>query len=137
MRCRYLVICLLGACASHLRTEVVGNGTVTVQARTEASESSADMAVSQAPAPVAGGVQLTRGIYDLQLHFDVARAQKIEWTVTCPGFERRGTDGETFEAYRTRRIAQLQRQREAERTRMAEAQAKASANANVNAPDYG
>ena len=49
----------------------------------------------------AQGMTLPAGAYTVALHFDVPRAQLIEWTVTCPGVEKKGTAGETFEKYPT------------------------------------
>ena len=84
----------LAACASHIKTEMVGGGRI---------------------APGATGVQLARGTYDFALHFDVPRAQVIEYLVSCPGVEQRGSIGETFEAYRERRLGELRAQAANER----------------------
>jgi len=70
--------------------------------------------VSQRGAAVATGAPITvgQGAYDLRLHFDVPRAQLVEWSVACPGADSTGSVGEPFEAYRTRRLAQLKADRE-------------------------
>src|SRR5262245_28238205 len=92
-----------GACGGHFKREVVGSGAAAVQVRgTEAQVQ-------------AGSIALTHGTYELTLRFDVPRAQIVEWSVACPGIERRGAVGQTFEAYRERRIAELRRERERER----------------------
>ena len=109
MRLAYLsTIVLTMACGAHIKREVVGGGTAAVQARG-----------AGAPAAMAGSIALARGTYDLDLRFDVPRAQVIDWTVTCPGVERHGVLGETFEAYRERRIAQIRADRERERKNVA------------------
>jgi hypothetical protein len=104
MRLRYLsAIALVSACGGHFKREVVGGGAAAVSVR-------------GAAAPMqAASIALTRGTYEMKLRFDVPRAQVVEWTVACPGTDRRGAVGETFEAYRERRIAELRRQRERQR----------------------
>jgi hypothetical protein len=62
-----------------------------------------------------GGIAVGQGAYDLHLHFDVPRAQLVEWTVTCPGADSQGGVGEAFESYRARRLAQLKADREREK----------------------
>jgi hypothetical protein len=39
-------------------------------------------------------------------------ALELAWTVSCPGLEQSGVLGETFEAYRTRRLAELEEERQ-------------------------
>ena len=92
---------LLTACggAARFRAEHAGTGVAVVSQRG---------AVVAAGAPIAVG----QGAYDLRLHFDVPRAQLVEWSVACPGAESTGSVGEPFEAYRTRRLAQLKADRE-------------------------
>ncbi len=60
-------------------------------------------------------VPIGQGTYDLRLHFDVPRAQVVEYAVACPGAESQGALGEPFAAYRERRLAQLRAQREQDR----------------------
>jgi len=93
---------VLTACggAARFRAERAGNGTAVVSQRGAVVATSA-IAVGQ-------------GAYDLRLHFDVPRAQLVEWSVACPGADSTGSVGEPFEAYRTRRIAQLKADREHE-----------------------
>lgn len=105
MRLRYLsALALVTACGSHIRRDVIGSGIGAVQTRG-----------AVAVTPPAGGMTLAPGNYELALRFDVPRAQIVEWTVSCPGVDRHGSLGETFEAYRERRLAQLRADRERER----------------------
>ena len=64
---------LLTACggAARFRAEHAGTGVAVVSQRG---------AVVAAGAPIAVG----QGAYDLRLHFDVPRAQLVEWAVACP-----------------------------------------------------
>src|SRR5262249_43859911 len=87
---RALVAVLAMGCAGHLHSEVVGQGATS----------------AGAPASIA----LPAGSYEVALAFELPRTQLVEYTVTCPGIERRGTLGETLEAYRARRIAELRGQ---------------------------
>ncbi len=64
-------------------------------------------------------VPLARGNYQLAMRFHVPRAQIVEWTLACPSVERSGIVGETFDNYRTRRLAELQRMVEQDRRRLA------------------
>ena len=76
------------ACGGHYRTELVGQGSL------------------------GSSVQLASGAYDLDLAFQLPRAQVVEWTVTCGGTEvARGSVGETFEQYKEKRLAQLAKER--------------------------
>ncbi|CAN5351377.1 hypothetical protein BH11MYX1_BH11MYX1_15670 [soil metagenome] len=63
----------------------------------------------------AQAIAIGQGAYDLRLHFEVPRAQLVEWTVACPGVASQGSVGEPFQAYRERRLAQLRAQREQDR----------------------
>jgi hypothetical protein len=92
-----LAIALAGCGASRFRTEHVG----------------------VVPLENGGSVTLGRGNYQLAMRFDVPRAQIVEWTLQCPSIQRTGTAGETFESYRTRRLAELQRMVEQDRRRLA------------------
>lgn len=64
-------------------------------------------------------VQLAAGMYDLDLRFDLPRAEVVAWKVECPGVSKSGTVGESAEAYRTRRIAEVTQQEKARREREA------------------
>lgn len=91
---------------------MVGQRTALVSAR---GAGDADATTDPVSAPgAAGAIELTPGTYTLGLWFDLPRAQLVDWTVTCPGVTRTGQSGETFESYRTRRLAQLRADRERE-----------------------
>src|SRR5690349_6379794 len=97
MLVRYVVVAALlgGGCgASHLRREIVGGGT-------------GGAAVRGQLAP-ATSVQLAKGNYEIALRFDVPRAQLVDYDFVCGGLPiSHGQVGETFDAYRTRRLYQL------------------------------
>ena len=95
MQLRWVCIVGLAACAGRYRTEVVGVATGT------------------------GGIALARGQYDFDLAFDMPRAEVVAWHVECAGATADGHVGETFEAYRTRRIAELRAERDRERRAVA------------------
>src|SRR6185369_2408168 len=99
MLVRILSIASLVACASHYRTELVGERPVLATAAAE--------------------LALPAGSYDLALRFDLPRAQLIEWSVSCSGATSEtpiaGSLGEPFEAYRTRRLAELRAERDRQR----------------------
>nr|HEX4318739.1 hypothetical protein [Kofleriaceae bacterium] len=96
MRRTALLVCLVGAagaaaCGGSLRRESVGRGAIG----------------AQSPTP-----KLATGDYELALALDVPRAQVVAWTMSCDGHDvARGQVGETFEAYRARRLAELTKQR--------------------------
>jgi hypothetical protein len=92
-----LAVVLAGCGASRFRTEHVG--------------------ITQVGA--GGSVTLARGNYQLAMRFEVPRAQIVAWTLQCPNMERTGVVGETFESYRTRRLAELQRMVDQDRRRLA------------------
>jgi hypothetical protein len=87
---RALFVVFVMGCAGHLHGELVGQG------------------ATSGPAPAS--IALPAGSYEVALGFELPRAQLVEYTVTCPGVLRHGTLGETFEAYRARRIAELRSQ---------------------------
>jgi hypothetical protein len=125
MRLRYLgALVIVTACAPRYKREVIGGGTATVQARAALDVTTSDVAgavgaVGVAHAAAGRTMELARGDYELVLRFDVPRAQIVEYTVACPGIEERGSLGETFAAYRERRLAQLRADRDRERRRTA------------------
>ncbi|MBA3454895.1 MAG: hypothetical protein H0T42_17535, partial [Deltaproteobacteria bacterium] len=98
MRCFVLLSIVLAGCAARYRTEHVGTAQVVASA---------------------GSIPLGRGNYQLAMRFDVPRAQVVGWTLRCPGVERTGEAGEPFDAYRTRRLAELNRMVEQDRRRLA------------------
>jgi len=87
---RVAIVVLAAGCAGQIRTEVVGQGAM----------------------PAAQPIALDAGSYEVSLAFDLPRAQLVAWSVTCPGVDSRGTLGETFEAYRARRLAELRAERD-------------------------
>ncbi|HEY0251837.1 MAG TPA: hypothetical protein VGC41_09940 [Kofleriaceae bacterium] len=90
-----LIACALIACGGpRYRPEHAGTGVTFVSARGQ-------------PVAQNAGIAVERGAYDLTLHFNVPRAEVVEWTVTCPGAGLQGAVGETFEVYRTHRLAEL------------------------------
>jgi hypothetical protein len=105
MRLRHVLALVLatGCGGTHLRREVVGHGAATVSTR------------GQEVATPAGGVELARGRYEMALHFDIPHAQVVEYVVTCPNVTIPGRIGEPFEAYRTRRLAELRAKAERDR----------------------
>lgn len=70
----------------------------------------------------AQGVAITSRHEQIEVSYEVRtpRALRLHYKVTCPGEERIGTIGESFEQYSTRRLAEL------ERARQQQVQAKAS-----------
>src|SRR5262245_42034848 len=103
LRCAVILMVVGGGCGgSHLRREIVGGGTGSVGVRGQ-----------EAPATT---VQLGKGNYDVALRFDVPRAQLVDYDFVCDGMPiSHGQVGETFEAYRKRRLYQLQQQNERDR----------------------
>ncbi len=75
--------------------------------------------MTQVAAGNGGSISLGRGNYEMSMRFDIPRAQVVAWTLRCPGIERTGVTGETFENYRTRRLAELQRMVEQDRRGLA------------------
>jgi len=106
---------ILVGCAGRYRTEFVGTGNALVTTRGGAPQSQTDSVA----APGAGGIELPRGSYDFAIRFDIPRAQIIQWRASCPGVELEGAVGETYDAYRTRRIAELRELLERDRRRAA------------------
>jgi hypothetical protein len=106
MRLRHVlaVVVATGCGGAHLRRDVIGHGVATVSARG-----------GQEVATPAGGLVLARGRYELALHFDIPHAQLVEYVVTCPNLTIPGRIGEPFEAYRTRRLAELRAKAERDR----------------------
>jgi hypothetical protein len=98
------ILVLVSACGggARFRAEHAGNGIALVTPR-------------GAPAAPSAGIPVGQGAYDVRLHFDMPRAQLVEWEVQCPGAESQGSLGEPFEAYRTRRLARLKADRERDR----------------------
>jgi len=93
----------MSACGAGYRTEVIGHGVAIV-----------------GPAPVAAPpIAIVPGDYEIAVHFSVPRAQIVEWKVTCADATADGQLGETFDAYRQRRIAELRHDRDQKKAAIA------------------
>lgn len=104
----------VSACAGRYRTEPLGTANAIIQPR--AGDATAPTAAEQGrPWAVGRGMQLPAGTYDLELAFDIPRAQVIDWTVSCPGAVQSGTAGETLDQFRARRVAEIRAQRQRDR----------------------
>jgi hypothetical protein len=101
----FLALAAMG-CVGHIRSEVVGQGA------TSRDPLAADHGRFAA---AARSSDLPAGSYEVALAFELPHAQVVEYAVTCPGVERRGTVGETLDAYRARRIAELRGDRDRQR----------------------
>lgn len=110
----------VSACAARYRTENVGLGNALIQPR--GGDALAATATQEGrPWAVGGGMQLPAGAYDLELAFDIPRAQIIDWTVTCPGAVASGSTGLGIDEYRARRVAEIRAQRQRDRENAAAA----------------
>src|SRR5262245_7787779 len=82
-------------CAPQFQTQLIGQST------TVAGPPTAGPAVrAEIPVPASQSPQVLRYVVALP------RAVQLRYQVACPSAEREGTIGETFEAYRTRRLAE-------------------------------
>ena len=63
---------------------------------------------AEIPVPESHSAQVLRYVVALP------RAVQLHYQVACPSAEREGTIGETFDNYRTRRLAELERERQAQ-----------------------
>jgi hypothetical protein len=88
----------VAGCAPQLQTQIVGQSTVIASGP---SALAADIPVPESQSP-----QVLRYVVSLP------RAVQLRYQITCPTVEREGTIGETFESYRTRRLAELERERQ-------------------------
>jgi len=91
----------LVACAPRYRTQIVGSGHVLVGASAAGS------------APGGGAVALSAtGLHRVRMSVQLPRALLVRYQLTCPGgVALSGEMGETFDAYRQRRLAELERER--------------------------
>ncbi len=86
----------MSACGARYRTELIGHGVAII-----------------GPAPIgAPPVAIVPGDYEIAVHFSVPRAQIVDWKVACADATADGQLGETFDAYRGRRIAELRHDRD-------------------------
>jgi hypothetical protein len=90
----------IAGCAPQIQTQIVGQSTVIASGP---SALAADIPVPESKSP-----QVLRYVVSLP------RAVQLHYQVTCPSVEREGTLGETFDKYRTRRLAELERERQAQ-----------------------
>jgi hypothetical protein len=97
---RYLLLASLSlatACGPQWRADVI--------ARTQIASPA-----PSAPLTATLGVKEQGAPHRLLYHVHLPRAIQLAWTWTCPnGLTQEGSVGETFEAYKARRIAQIQR----------------------------
>jgi hypothetical protein len=91
-------------CAPQLQTLVIGQTSAVAGPPTAAAPAVA----AEVPVPESHSAQVLRYVVS------VPRALRFHYQVTCPTAEREGTMGETFDTYRTRRLAELERERRAE-----------------------
>lgn len=71
-------------------------------------------------ATVALPAQSPDGSYRVRYQLWLPRAMEVTWTVRCGDHEEHGVAGESFEHYRARRVAELERERQRERERRAQ-----------------
>jgi hypothetical protein len=98
------VVSALTGCGPQLQAQIVGRST----AYAGPPPPSGPAVVAEIPVPESHSAQV--------LHYVVAlpRAVQLHYQVACPSAEREGTVGETFDSYRTRRLAELERERQAQ-----------------------
>ena len=87
-------------CATTYRTELVAQSSLSVVEPTAAATLQAELVI---PAEKAAAYLLA---YEVRL----PRAMELAYEVRCPEGTQRGVLGETFEAYRTRRLAELEQE---------------------------
>lgn len=85
-------------CAPRFRADIVAHASVSARP---------DSAMSLSLPVQEAGVT-----HRIRYHLVLPRALQLAYTVSCPGVEQNGLVGETFEVYRTRRLAQLERERQ-------------------------
>ena len=73
-----------------------------------------------APAAVALPPQFANGEYRVRYQIWLPRAMEVQWTLECGEHEQVGSAGETFAAYQTRRVGELQAERQREREKRAQ-----------------
>ncbi len=95
-----IVLCCL-ACAPRFQTQVVAANRVSFTQPITPGTLVAELPVAEA----------SDDDHTLRYAVHLPRALELDFVVTCPGAEARGTLGETFEAYRQRRLAELEEQR--------------------------
>src|SRR5436305_942780 len=88
-------------CAPQFQTQLIGQTTTVA-----AAPSAGPTVVAEIPVPESHSAQVLRYVVSLP------RAVQLHYQITCPSAERDGTIGETFESYRARRLAELERERQ-------------------------
>src|SRR5262245_28880734 len=88
-------------CAPQFQTQLIGQTTIVAGPPT-----AGPAAVAEIPVPESHSAQVLRYVVSLP------RAVQLHYQITCPSAERQGSMGETFESYRTRRLAELERERQ-------------------------
>src|SRR5689334_20620974 len=91
-------VSVVAGCAPQLQTQIVGQSTVIASGP---SALAADI-----PVPDSHSAQVLRYVVSMP------RAVQLHYQITCPSVQREGTIGETFDSYRTRRLAELERERQ-------------------------
>lgn len=106
------IAALATGCSAGLRYQKVGSGrVVTTGVSDVAGPGAADPNAGMAPTVALPG-GLPRSTYDVRFEVWLPRAAVVDWTLTCGSATQTGAFGETFEAYRERRLVELRRQRE-------------------------
>src|SRR3954468_13129945 len=98
----FAIVAAATGCAPQLQTQIVGRTTAV------AGAPAVQGVAAEIPVPESHSAQVLRYVVALP------RAVHLHYQVTCPSAEREGTMGETFESYRTRRLAELERERQAQ-----------------------
>ena len=88
------------ACAPQLQTQMIG--------RTTGMAVGAAPLATELPVPESTSAQVLRYVVSLP------RAAQLRYQLACPTAQREGTLGQTFEVYRERRLAELERERRAQ-----------------------
>ena len=94
------VVALTG-CAPQFQTQLIGQ-TTTVAGPPRPGPA----VVAEIPVPESQSAQVLRYVVSMP------HAVQLHYQITCPSAEREGTIGETFDSYRTRRLAELERERQ-------------------------
>jgi hypothetical protein len=108
----FLSLISFAACGPRYRHETLGTGTAVVGASLDGGAVGAS--------PGAGGVTVSAaGQHRIDWRVQVPHAMKLAWALDCGGAQATGVAGESFEAYRDRRIAEIRAQREEEKKAIA------------------
>ncbi|MCB9560876.1 MAG: hypothetical protein H6708_10755 [Kofleriaceae bacterium] len=103
----------LTACHPRFRRETLGTGTAVLAAPGGGGD-------GPSAAPGGGGVTVAApGTHEIRWAIQVPRAMRVGWTIDCGGTGQAGVAGETLEAYRERRLAELRAARDRDRRTVA------------------